>query len=189
MISSVRRHTVIALLTIALAATPALAKEKNGLALGGEAGHTNTGLSVKYAIGNFHIQLMAGLDFFSPEGIDRIDYTVGATLRFTYALARMLEETNFVVGAGATFDIFNSVENDLTVDVAVTLELLIGVEHFFNDFFSVSGFVGIPIEVLNGRRATKIEDPDTGEITTEVRSGVGWSITGVAWGTGFHFYF
>jgi len=188
MVSSTRGRLLILLLTFGLwLSPPAMAKEKNGLAIGGEAGFTNSGLSVKYAIGNFHIQLLTGLDFFSPDDLDRIDVEFAATLRFLYAVARMRDETNFVIGAGATFALSNPAPSN-DIDFSVTLELVVGVEHFFNDFFAVVGFVGIPVELSAVRDVTFV-DPADGVTKTEPREGVGWSIRGVAWGAGFHFYF
>lgn len=187
---SFRRWLVIGLVGASLLtpAAPVSAKTKNGLALGGEAGLVNSGLSAKYAIDNFHIQLLVGMDFFSPDQLDVVDYQFATTLRALYAVARMREETNFFVGAGVTVFLFNNVETGEEFDASVTFELLLGVEHFFNDFFAVSGYVGIPF-AFDVVAPIDVKDPDTGEITTRFPEGIAWSIDAVAWGAGFHFYF
>lgn len=170
--------------SLALGTPPASAKETDGLAIGAEAGLSNSGLSVKYAVGNVHFQLVLGTDVFVPEQIDRVDYNVAASIRLTYNIAR-IAQTNLWVGVGGTFEFRNDPVEGTAFEVGVTVEPMLGVEHFFNDFFAISGFLGLPI-ALNDRRDTIAAD---GETVIKAAKGVGVSLKGVGWGAGFHFYF
>lgn len=154
----------------------AAAKEKSGLAIGGEAGAVNNGLSLKYAVGNFHVQLVVGLDVFITSDVSVAPSTtvVATTVRATYNVART-DWTNLYVGLGGTFAFGTSA-------LATTIEALLGVEHFFNEWFSVSGMVSIPVRI----------NPDlpSGDVLGQTAgAGTGVSIRSIGWGAGFHFYF
>ena len=152
--------TALALATIAplaLASTAAQAKDMKGrfgiggqletLATGG--GDKNApaipgGVSLKYWIADFGIQAMLGLG-----------------IRGLYNFARA-NDTNLYVGAGVRLGVIDSKDTNI--------DLILGVEHFFTDFFSVAGHFGLGIEL--GEDATNISLGNVG-----------------TWGTSFHFYF
>ncbi len=172
--------TALALATIAplaLASTAAQAKDMKGrfgiggqletLATGG--GDKNApaipgGVSLKYWIADFGIQAMLGLGIRGDgddEGPDEGGTSLGLGLRLLYNFARA-NDTNLYVGAGVRLGVIDSKDTNI--------DLILGVEHFFTDFFSVAGHFGLGIEL--GEDATNVSLGNVG-----------------TWGTSFHFYF
>lgn len=158
-------------LTLTLGSTSASAKERNGFAIGGQIDNVNNGLSLKYAMGNFQLQSILGTDVVLSHKVAGVTvdtkFNLQLSLRALYNIARA-NDTNFFAGAGVTLGFFD------TADTAVTLDLLLGVEHFFTDYFSVSGHVGLPIGFAD---------------TSAARPGTTISLRAVGWGGAFHFYF
>jgi hypothetical protein len=170
--------TALALATLAplaLASTNAQAKDMKGrfgiggqletLAYGGDPGTPGVpgGLSLKYWIADFGIQAMLGLAANGDNGdtdADESATALGLGLRLLYNFARA-NDTNLYAGAGVRLGLIDA---DST-----NIDLLLGVEHFFTDFFSVAGHVGLGIEI--------------GDATNITLGNVG------TWGTSFHFYF
>lgn len=163
--------TAIALCTLpalALGGT-ALAKDMKGrFGLGGEADGTAGGLSMKYWVSDLGLQAMFNLQhqsFADPDGSGPLDAPDGQTglglsLRLLYNFARA-NDTNMYVGAGITLGVIDADKTQIDV--------VLGVEHFFTDYFSVAGHVGMYIDVTD---------------ETQVLVGVP-----ATWGTSFHFYF
>ncbi len=158
-------------LTLTLGSTAAFAKERHGLAVGGQIDNVNNGLSLKYAMGNFHLQGVLGTDVVMSHKVAGVTvdttYNLQLSLRALYNIARA-NDTNLFAGGGVTLGLYD------TADTSVTLDLLLGVEHFFTDYFSVSGQVNLPIGFAN----TSIGRPGT---TINLRA--------AGWGGAFHFYF
>lgn len=123
------------------------------------------GLSLKYWISDLGIQALFGLgirgDNSDTEGIDEGSTGLGLGLRILYNFARA-NDTNMYAGAGVRLGLIDA---DSTV-----IDVTLGVEHFFTNFFSVAGHVGLGIDV--GGDAVNV---DFGTTST--------------WGTSFHFYF
>jgi hypothetical protein len=170
------KKTALALATLAplaLASTTAQAKDMKGrFGIGGQletlgyGGGLSVpgGLSLKYWIADFGIQAMIGMDVRGDNGDTDADEGatgLGLGLRLLYNFARA-NDTNLYAGAGVRLGV---IDLDSTV-----IDLVLGVEHFFTDFFSVAGHVGLGIDV--GGDAVNISLGNVG-----------------TWGTSFHFYF
>ncbi len=158
-------------LSLAFAPSSAFAKERHGLAVGGQVDNMNNGLSVKYAMGNLHLQGVLGTDVIMSHKLAgaTVDttYNLQLSLRALYNIARA-NDTNLFAGGGFTLGFYD------TADTSVSLDLLLGVEHFFTDYFAVSGLVGLPIGFAN---------------TSIGRPGTTISLRAIGWGGAFHFYF
>lgn len=158
----------VAPLALASTAGTAEAKDMKGrFGLGGQLenlGGVPGGLSLKYWISDLGLQALFGLEIKGDsdgDGPDTSRTGFGLGLRVLYNFARA-NDTNMYVGAGVRLGL---VDADATV-----IDVIIGVEHFFTDFFSVAGHVGLGIDV--GGDAVNV---NLGSTST--------------WGTSFHFYF
>ncbi len=156
--------------------TAASAKTLEGrFGVGGEAGLTpgHGGLSLKYWAGNFGIQGLIGMQIATfdstADGVADPDSITNLQLdlRALYNFART-EQTNLYVGGGVALGLIDA--------DSFGIELLLGAEHFFSDWFSVSGIVGLPI-------ALGVEVAPGIESTSASLGSV------INWGGGFHFYF
>ncbi|MCC6623818.1 MAG: hypothetical protein IT385_21345 [Deltaproteobacteria bacterium] len=128
--------------------------------LGGVGG----GLSLNYWVSDLGIQALIGLEISGdPDDDGPAEGTtgLGLGLRVKYNIARA-NDTNMYALAGARFGLID--------EDAVIIDIGIGVEHFFTDYFSVAGEVGLGIDV--------------GGDVTSVALG-----TTLPWGFAFHFYF
>jgi len=122
------------------------------------------GLSLKYWINDFGIQALIGLNIQGDpdgNGPNQSSTAFGLGLRLLYNIARA-NDTNMYALAGVRLGL---VDADSTV-----VDVGLGVEHFFTDFFSVAGHFGLAFDV--GGDATNISLGNVG-----------------TWGTSFHFYF
>ena len=164
------KKLALALATVApmaLAGTASAKDMKGRFGVGGQLenlGGVPGGLSLKYWISDLGIQALFGLDIAGDpddDGPAEGSTGLGLGLRILYNFARA-NDTNMYAGAGVRLGLIDA---DSTI-VDVTL----GVEHFFTDYFSVAGHVGLGIDV--GGDAVNVS---LGDVTT--------------WGTSFHFYF
>ena len=155
------------LLPLALSGS-AMAKDMKGrFGAGGQAenlGGVGGGLSLKYWVSDLGLQALIGLEIAGdPDGDGPLESAtgLGLGLRVLYNIARA-NDTNMYAGAGVRLGLIDA---DSTI-----IDVVLGVEHFFTDYFSVAGHVGLGIDV--GGDATNV------------------SLGGVStWGTSFHFYF
>ncbi len=142
------------------AAPPADAKDMSGrFGIGGElaSDFVDSGVSFKYWVSEFGLQITTSLGVIETDET-RVD--LGISLRALASVARA-EDTNLFVAAGITLHV---IDNDSQV-----LDALLGVEHFFSDYFSVAGHVGVRVG-LGGELAITL-----GRLAS--------------WGSSFHFYF
>jgi len=130
--------------------------------IGGVAG----GVSLKYWISaDLGLQVLGAMDKFpDPDGMGPLDSgtELGLGLRALFNIARQ-GDTNLYGGAGLSLGLIDADQVDV--------DLLLGVEHFFTDYFSVAGHVGIQAG-LAGNSKEEISIGNVG-----------------SWGTSFHFYF
>jgi len=143
---------------------------KGRFGLGGQADTGATsGLSLKYWVSDLGFQALFGFNMVGESSADAKDNTsefdIALRLLFNFARAN---DTNMYVGAGVNLGVFGGGDNAPERDARVAIDILLGVEHYFTDFFSVAGHVGIGI--------------NTGDPFT---MGLGSS----SWGSSFHFYF
>ncbi|MCA9515998.1 MAG: hypothetical protein KC635_13725 [Myxococcales bacterium] len=155
-----------ALITLgALAPAPAArAKDVNArLGLGGaiESDFRDSGLSFKYWLSNVGFETIFSLGIHDGTDGD-LDYDIGFGLRGLYNLSRT-DSTNLFVGGGVLLHQVINGPGDRQV-----IEVLLGMEHFFTDYFAISGHLGFRF----GLSDTSID-----------------FARGAAWGGGFHFYF
>lgn len=171
-----KKLMVVACLVVGLMIpASASAKKMNGMTgIGGEAmGNGVSSLSFQHWLGAFGIQGMLGFSLFAPEaeGADTlVEFDIGLRGLFTIARA---QETNFNGGVGINLGILSAAETN----TAITIDLLLGVEHFFTDHFSVGGRVSLPVHINPELR------PGTGA------EGVAVGIGNLGWGGAFHFWF
>jgi len=154
-------------LPMAFAGTASAKDMKGRFGAGGQAeslGGVAGGLSLKYWVSDLGIQALLGLAIAGDpddDGPAESSTGLGLGLRVLYNFARA-NDTNMYAGAGVRLGLIDA---DATI-----IDVVLGVEHFFTDYFSVAGHVGLGIDV--GGDATNI------------------SLGGVStWGTSFHFYF
>lgn len=164
------KKLALALATIAplaMASTASAKDMKGRFGVGGQVedlGGVPGGLSLKYWIADIGIQALLGLDIQGdPDGDGPVKSRteLGLGLRVLYNIARA-NDTNMYAGLGVRLGVIDA---DST-----NIDLLLGVEHFFTDFFSVAGHVGLGFDV--GGDAVNISLGNT-----------------ATWGTSFHFYF
>lgn len=152
---------------LAFAGTASAKDMKGRFGVGGQLedlGGVPGGLSLKYWISDLGIQALFGLDMNGDpddDGPAESSTALGLGLRVLYNFARA-NDTNMYAGAGVRLGLIDA---DSTV-----IDLTLGVEHFFTDFFSVAGHVGLGIDV--GGDAVNVNLGPTS-----------------IWGTSFHFYF
>jgi hypothetical protein len=164
--------TLATLAPIAFASTAARAEDESagharrakGFAAGGQVDSGgNSGLSLKYALeNNLSFQGIFGLGMMgeSADGAGDDATMLNLTLRVMYNIARA-NDTNLYAGAGATLGLIDADKTQL--------DLVLGAEHFFTDHFSVSGHVGLHVD-LGDRFSLNL-----GNVA--------------GWGSAFHFYF
>lgn len=116
-------------------------------------------LNFRYWISDFGLQGTLGMSFVDAE--PESQFKLGLGVRALYNFARA-NDTNLYVGAGLSLGLIDA---DATV-----VDLILGVEHFFTDHFSVGGQVGAHFDVGSDN----------------FRFSLGNS---TSWGTAFHFYF
>jgi len=169
------KKLALALATIAplaLAGTASAKDMKGRFGVGGQLedlGGVPGGLSLKYWIADIGIQALIGLQINGDtdgDGLAESSTGVGLGLRLLYNFARA-NDTNMYGGLGVRLGL---VDADST-----NIDLILGVEHFFTDFFSVAGHVGlgIAVGVDNDGDGNDETNMSLGEVAT--------------WGTSFHF--
>lgn len=152
---------------LAFAGTASAKDMKGRFGVGGQLedlGGVPGGLSLKYWISDLGIQALFGLGIQGDpddDGPAKSSTQLGLGLRVLYNFARA-NDTNMYAGAGVRLGLIDA---DSTI-----IDLTLGVEHFFTDFFSVAGHVGLGIDV--GGDAVNVNLGPTS-----------------IWGTSFHFYF
>lgn len=137
--------------------------------LGGESGIVQSALSFKYWVSDLGFQALTSLTakHVSADADTGTKASTPVTLQFAiralYNVTRT-ESTHLFVGAGFSARVVAGGSGDKQA-----IDLLLGVEHFFTRYFSVSGQIGAHIGLA--------QDVDLviGRVT--------------AWGTAFHFYF
>ena len=159
-----------------VASSAAQAKDLTGrFGIGGQhdAGTGLSGISARYWINDLGLQAILGLAFRGEGdgGQPESAFDLGLGVRALYNFARA-NDTNMFVGAGVSLGVIDA--------DAFYVDLLIGVEHFFTNHFSVSGQVGLHFDVGSDRFGLNLGSaPGTG---------IGGN-TVASWGTAFHFYF
>jgi len=154
-------------LPMAFAGTAAAKDMKGRFGAGGQAenlGGAGGALSLKYWVSDLGLQALIGLDIVDPDadGPGESSTALGLGLRVLYNIARA-NDTNMYAGAGVRLGLIDA--------DAVIIDVVLGVEHFFTDYFSVAGHVGLAVDVSDGATNTF----SLGDTST--------------WGTSFHFYF
>jgi opacity protein-like surface antigen len=148
--------------TLPLAATTtASAKDVSGkFGVGGQLDSgIADGLNFRYWINDFGLQGTLAMMFM--DGEPESQFQLGLSVRALYNFARA-NDTNLYVGAGLSLGLIDA---DQTF-----VDLILGVEHFFTDHFSVGGQVGAHFDVGSDN--------------------FGFSLgNNASWGTAFHFYF
>lgn len=155
---------------LALADTAAAKDMKGRFGVGGQLDTGDTaGLSLKYWVSDLGFQALFGFSMVGESGDGTEDNTseFDIALRILYNFARA-NDTNMYVGAGVNLGIFSGGDAVPDRDARVAIDVLLGIEHFFTDFFSVAGTVGLNI--------------NTGDPFS-------MSLGSSQWGGGFHFYF
>lgn len=165
------KKLALALATVApmaLAGTASAKDMKGRFGIGGQLenlGGVPGGLSLKYWINDLGIQALFGLhiagDNSDTDNVDEGSTELGLGLRILYNFARA-NDTNLYAGAGVRLGLIDA---DSTI-----IDVGLGIEHFFTDYFSVAGHVGLGIDV-----GGDVLDVSLGNTAT--------------WGTSFHFYF
>ncbi len=152
---------------LALADTAAAKDMKGRFGVGGQLedlGGVPGGLSLKYWISDLGIQALLGLSIEGDpddDGPAESQTGLGLGLRVLFNFARA-NDTNMYAGVGARLGLIDA---DATI-----IDVVLGVEHFFTDYFSVAGHTALGIDV--------------GGDAVNVAFGITpW------WGTSFHFYF
>lgn len=155
---------------LAFAGTASAKDMKGRFGVGGQLenlGGVPGGLSLKYWLSDLGFQAMFGLSMAGdPDGDGPVESatSLGLGLRVLYNFARA-NDTNMYVGAGVGLGLIDAPdESNLNIDV------VLGIEHFFTDYFSVAGHVGLQIDVAGDQTNVLLAS-----LTT--------------WGTSFHFYF
>ncbi|MFO0744883.1 MAG: hypothetical protein U1F43_04295 [Myxococcota bacterium] len=123
-------------------------------------------LSLKYWVSDLGIQALLGLSIKGDDGDtpgDESSTGFGLGLRLLFNFARA-NDTNMYGGAGVRLGLIDA---DATI-----IDLVLGIEHFFTDYFSVGVETGLAFDV--GGSATNITlGPSTAPL----------------WGASAHFYF
>lgn len=154
-------------LPMALAGTASAKDMKGRFGAGGQAadlGGVGGGLSLKYWVSDLGLQALIGLEIQGDpdgDGPGEGQTGLGLGLRVVYNIARA-NDTNMYALAGARFGLIDA--------DAVIIDVGLGVEHFFTDYFSVAGEIGLGFDV--GGDVTNISLGDV-----------------LPWGFAFHFYF
>lgn len=153
------KHRLVAIasvLALLLVAAPAGAKDLNGrFGVGG--GNTllgNPGLLFKYNVGNLGVGLLMGYARVSVEQQvgdktgDDVTQGIDSSLRITFNAARA-RHTNLYLGGGFTFGNYThkDVAGNENSASEMGFELILGVEHFFGNHFSLSFETGMPIRI------------------------------------------
>lgn len=160
------KKTALALATVAPLAFAGAAHAKDMKGRFGAGGQVDTsgnaGLSLKYWISDLGLQGIFGFATVGefPEGAGNDATELSMSLRVLFNIARA-NDTNMYAGAGVSLGLIDA---DATI-----LDVVLGVEHFFTDHFSVAGNVGLHV--------------DLGD---QFRLSLGNT---ASWGTAFHFYF
>jgi hypothetical protein len=156
---------------LALAGTASAKDMKGRFGVGGQLDTGNTdGLSLKYWVSDLGFQGILGFKMEGESGTDTKDNTseFDLTLRLLYNIARA-NDTNLYAGAGVSLALYGGGDAVPDRDAGVFVDVVLGVEHFFTDYFSVAGQVGLHINT-GERFSLNIGDTQS-------------------WGTAFHFYF
>lgn len=160
------KKTALALATVAPLAFAGAAHAKDMKGRFGAGGQIDSGgaagLSLKYWISDLGLQGIFGFSTVGefPDGAGNDATALGLGLRVLYNIARA-NDTNMYAGAGVTLGLIDA--DQTQVDV------ILGVEHFFTDHFSVAGHVGLHVDL-----------GDQFKLSLGNTAG---------WGTAFHFYF
>lgn len=160
------KKTALALATVAPLAFAGAAHAKDMKGRFGAGGQIDTsgnaGLSLKYWISDLGLQGIFGFGMIgeSADGAGDDLTALNMSLRVLYNIARA-NDTNMYAGAGVSLGLIDA---DATL-----LDVILGVEHFFTDHFSVAGHVGLHVD-LGDRFALDLGNT-------------------ASWGTAFHFYF
>jgi opacity protein-like surface antigen len=137
-----------------------------------------SGLGLKYWIGDLKLDLLFGLDVFSPDGGDAatsVDLGIGAL----YAIARS-NEANLNLGVRVNLGIADAPPADTVVGVQI--EIPIEAEYYFTDHFAIFGHVGILFSIVG-------EDGNPLDPGKPEGFGFGIGQGGFSGGAGFNFYF
>ncbi len=159
--------------TLALAAALPLAASSTASAkdvagrfgIGGqaEAGGAS-GLNLRYWLSHFGLQATIGAAYVGDTDAtpnDTSAFDLHLSIRALYNFARA-NDTNLYGGGGLSLGLIDADSQ--------MLDLVLGVEHFFTDHFSVGGQVGLHVDI--------------GSEPTTLTLG-----SGASWGSAFHFYF
>ncbi len=148
-----------------LVAGQASAKDLNGrFAFGGAQTLFGTsGLSVKYFVGHLGVGLIMGHKYSTyeePVGDkkgDHVNNETDTTLRILFNAVRA-KDTNMYLGGGFTYGMFSdkTATGDETSWNEMGIELLLGVEHFFGNFFAVAFETGLPIRLASDDHGSAI---------------------------------
>lgn len=146
------------------------------------------GLSLKYWISDLGLQAVIGFAFDAgkdPDGeagpldaTSLTDFRIGIRALYNFARAN---DTNMYGGAGVSLSTGDVSGGHADMGLGVQINLLLGVEHFFTDYFSVAGHVGLDIDLPR--------DEDTSNSTSDDSSALTIDLNSISWGTSFHFYF
>ena len=143
------------------------------------------GLSMKYWISDLGLQAIVGFAFdagVDPAGdadaVSSTDFRVAIRALYNFARAN---DTNMYGGAGVSLSTGDMVGGHADMALGVQIDLLLGVEHFFTDYFSVAGHVGLGIKLPRDEDTSNSDDTDVQPLTVNLNS--------ISWGTSFHFYF
>jgi len=137
--------------------------------LGGDSGIIESALSFKYWVSDLGFQALTSLTakHVSADPDAGTEASTPVNLQFAiralYNITRT-DSTHLFLGAGVSLRVVFGGSGDKQA-----IDMLIGVEHFFSRYFSVSGQVGAHIGLAQDL------DLVIGRVTS--------------WGTGFHFYF
>lgn len=149
--------------------TPKTSKNLTGrFGVGGQLGNVGGvpgAISLKYWISDLGIQALLGFDHTGdPDdaGPAEDQTALGLGVRLLYNFARA-NDTNMYAGGGVSLGVIDADQ--------VNIDFVLGIEHFFTDYFSVAGHVGLGIGVA-GDTKSSIELGNT-----------------AFWGSSFHFYF
>lgn len=175
-------HLVL-LLILSFGATDLQARDMDGkLAIGYGQGLSRSGVSglaVDYWIGYVKVGALVGFDMWLPDEGDGTT-EVKAAMHVLYAVARARHANlNIGIRGNGGFEVFG---DDQATGFGI--ELPIEAEYWVTEHVSLTGHVGLTIDLLDGKSNPLLDEVEPGE---GVRLSLG--ATGFAGGVGFRFYF
>jgi hypothetical protein len=146
-------------------APPSHAKDlTERFAIGGEIGDnaSDTGISIKYWFSEFGFQTVLAMGLVENPTNNTNEFELALSVRALFAATRS-EQTHLYLAGGLQFQLIDG-------GTGQQIDILMGVEHFFTDYFSVAGQLGFGFDLTSDTFALEL-----GRLAQ--------------WAGSFHFYF